>query len=161
MTLDPVTITEMVRRIEAGRDVFDRAFDAAGPLTANGWTPKDHMAHLAVWSRSALNLLNGEARFLHLGLTMEESARMHEDAINERAYRSYRDTSVQQVAGDYDAAFAELIAKLRSLDDEDLGLPYSHYQPHDPPWNGSPVWPWIIDNSADHCEEHAEMLRAV
>jgi hypothetical protein len=45
------------------------------------------------------------------------------------------------------------------MSDEDLKRPYSHFQPDDPPYNPSPVWPWIVGNTFEHYAEHMEIIR--
>ena len=49
----------------------------------------------------------------------------------------------------------------RLLTDEDLAKPYSHYQPHEPPFNERPVVLWVIGNTSDHYDEHITWLTAL
>ena len=44
------------------------------------------------------------------------------------------------------------------MSDDDLALPYSHYQPNDPPYNAEPVAGWVAGNTSEHYEEHIGWL---
>jgi hypothetical protein len=155
----PVTVAEMLRRIEAGRAELDRALAlATGPSEA-GWTPKDQLAHIACWERSALALLNAEERMAHVGLERGAHEALGESGVNDHIYTFYRDMPDSEVRELYEQVHADLVAKLRTMSDEDLLKPYSHYQPNDPPYNANPVWPWIVGNTFGHYEEHIEYMR--
>ena len=155
----PVTVAEMLRRIESGRAELDRALsEHTGPGEA-GWTAKDQMAHIAAWERSALALLNGEERMAHVGLERGAHETLGETGVNDHIYARYVDTPESEVRALYHQVHADLLAKLRSMSDADLLEPYSHYQPDDPPYNPRPVWPWIVGNTFGHYEEHIAYMR--
>lgn len=154
-----VSIAEMLRRIESGRAELDHVFAAASPPD-DAWSVKDHMAHIACWEQSALALLNGEARQGHVGIGQGHLEGLDTTGINDRIFALYHDTPEPEVRALYDQVHAALLARLRSMTDDDLKRPYSHYQPDDPPYNANPVWPWIVGNTFGHYEEHIKYLRA-
>jgi hypothetical protein len=156
---EPVTIGSLLRRIEAGRTELDRLLAEAAPVSANGWSPKDHMAHIACWEHSALELIAGEPRYAHLGISAEQYRSMDTDEINAHIFEKFRNTPADQVARYYADVHGQLIARLRAMSDDDLLRPYSHYQPNDPPVNEKPVWPWIEGNTVEHYQEHASLLQ--
>jgi hypothetical protein len=117
------------------------------------------MAHIAAWERSALALLSGEERMAHVGLERGAHETLGESGVNDHIYAMYLDTPEPEVRALYDQVHADLLAKLRSMSDEDLLKPYSHYQPNDPPYNANPVWPWIVGNTFGHYEEHIAYMK--
>ena len=153
-----ITVTELLARITAGREQLDVLL-ASPPATPEGaWTAKDHMSHIAAWEGSALALLNGEPRMGHVGLDQKAYRSLGEDGINEHIRATFADKSDAEVRGEYESAHAALVARLEGMTDEDLKLPYSHYQPDDPPYNARPVWPWIVGNTVEHYAEHIRIL---
>jgi len=154
-----VTVAEMLRRIAARRGELDTVFENASPPAGDAWSVKDHMAHIACWEHSAVALLNGEDRYAHAGVRKGEHATLDTDGINQRIHAMYRDASPGDVRRYYDQVHADLVARIRSMSDEDLQRPYSHYQPGDPPYNAQPVIGWIVGNTFEHYAEHANILR--
>jgi hypothetical protein len=155
----PVTAAEMLRRIAAGRAELDRALASYSGVTTDGWAPKDQMAHIACWERSGLALLNGEERLAHVGLERDAHETLGIDGVNDYIYAFYADMPEAEIRALYDQVHADLLTKLRSMSDEDLLKPYSHYQPDDPPYNERPVWPWIVGNTFGHYAEHIEYMK--
>jgi hypothetical protein len=126
---------------------------------SSGWTLKDHLAHVAAWEKSLLALLHGEDRAGAVGVSRAEYEKLDTDGVNERIYRQHRDELFEDVIADYHATHRRVIETLNGMDDAALALPYSHYQPNDPPHNPSPVAGWIDGNTWEHYEEHIGWLR--
>lgn len=161
MSREPeVTVAGMLRRIEAGRADFDALLASNPPASADGWSVKDHMAHIACWERSGLALLNSEERMAHVGLKRHDHETLGLDGINDHIYAFYLDRPEPEIHALYRDTHAALIARLQSMTDADLLLPYSYYQPDDPPYDENPVWHWIAGNTFGHYEEHAAILRS-
>ena len=158
---DPeVTIAGMLQQISSGRAELDSLFATSSPTSAGAWTLKDQMAHIATWERSALALLNGEGRMAHVGLERDAYRTLGEDGVNEHIRATFADGSEADVRAYYDEIHAALLARLKGMSDDDLQLPYSHYQPNDPPHNPRPVWHWLAGNTYKHYREHVAIMRA-
>lgn len=126
----------------------------------DGWPVKVHLAHVTAWERSLLGILTKGSRAAAMGVP-EDLWRGHDtDAINAflaaRAQLEPADVIRQQLLHTH----AELSLILEELTDADMALPYSVYQPDDPPYNSSPVRRWIAGNTWEHYEEHIGWLRA-
>ncbi len=92
------------------------------------WTPKDHLAHLLRVEEAFLGMAkrtaDGETAPIRLGgegATREDIlARVHRD--NEAHVAANRDTSVDDLLDELDAARAETLAFVETLDDDQLDL---------------------------------------
>ena len=124
---------------------------------ADGWSPRDHVVHVTAWERSLLALLRGESRAAAVGLTDEEHAAFEIDEINARIIEQAANLSPAEVRRRASGTHAEVLTLLHSLTDEDVKLPYSHYQPTAGS-NGDPVFNWIGGNTFGHYEEHIGWL---
>lgn len=124
----------------------------------DGWTPKQHVAHLAAWEQSLLGLLRKERRPEAMGISSELWESHDTDAIN--ASIAGRDGSlpVVEVARKSEQTHRALLDILDSLTIDELNLPYSAYQPFDPTPNANPVIGWVHGNTWDHYNEHIGWL---
>jgi uncharacterized damage-inducible protein DinB len=125
----------------------------AGGLTkvgADGWTVKDHLAHIAAWEHSLLALIEGRDRSLGMGLPEPLEGT---DAINEAVRKLHESDTTEEALGYFRASHLQLITALEKLSDADLQKPYSHYQPGDPDEKRAVVG-WVGGNTYEHYAEH-------
>jgi hypothetical protein len=132
---------------------------------SDGWSVKDHLAHLAAWQRSLAALLAGAPRHAALGLGKERYDRSDTDQLNEHILVAHRAEPLAAVLAEFRAAHDAVVAHLERMTTADLYRPYRHYQPSeaDPtdPKNDAPVLEWIAGNSWDHEPEHVDAIRAL
>jgi hypothetical protein len=165
MSDEPRTKPELLALIEERWTVLQallrRLSDAEmeQPL-GDGWSAKVHLGHLAAWERSLMGLLRKENRGDAMGLPREIWDAHDLDGTNGYLARATGVKSLETVRSESDATHAELMALLTSMTQEDLEMPYSHYQPDDKPFNGSPVGGWVHGNTWDHYNEHIGWLEA-
>jgi hypothetical protein len=124
---------------------------------SDGWSAKDHLAHISAWEESLIALLEGHDRNAAVGLfgTEAESAGHDVDAINAVIQRRSKDRLAADVLATFRATHRRCVAAIEALSDEDLSRPYSHFQPKDLPPNANPVIGWIAGNTYEHYDEHA------
>jgi uncharacterized protein (TIGR03083 family) len=125
----------------------------AGGLTragADGWTVKDHLAHIAAWEHSLLALIEGHDREKAMGLS--EAVEGIEN-VNEAIRKLHETDTPEEALAYFRDSHARLVAALGKLSDSDLQKPYSHYQPADPDEN-RPVVGWVAGNTYEHYAEH-------
>jgi uncharacterized damage-inducible protein DinB len=156
---DTPTRASLLDEIQRSRAAFlDRlaAFDEA-ELAAprhDGWSVKDHLAHIASWEESLLAMLAGTDPYAPLGLHGDDT-----DALNEAIRARFADRSLAEVRGIFDGTHARVLARLQSLTDEDVSRPYSSYQPTATRRDrDEPVYHWIRGNTSEHYEEHRGWL---
>ncbi|HKS90833.1 MAG TPA: ClbS/DfsB family four-helix bundle protein [Tepidiformaceae bacterium] len=139
------SLWDLIRSLPPGR--LER------PL-GNGWSVKEHIAHVAAWEASTAALLRGQHRGDALGVSRDMWAGHDVDAIN-------RDIVTRAAALDWTtiqrnalATHADLVELVQSMTQDELDRPYSDYAPYDPPYNETPVIAWVSGNTWDHYDEH-------
>ena len=164
MSEDPITKAELLADIQQGWDDF-HAFLAAYSRDqlstlkdAVGWTPQDHIVHLAVWEDSITALLSGQSQREGLGLDEATWASDydHQNAVLRERYLAL---SLDEALDLFQQSHARLIAKIEALSDEDLQRPYSHYVPDFD--REQPVIGWIIGDTYEHYQEHQPWIAAI
>lgn len=165
MTGEPASRDAVLRRIRESREPLDAFVDALDEqdlsrAVSPGWTARDVLAHITAWETSLLALLQGADRGQAMGLDPGAYGRLDEDELNEALRRVHAASSSSEVLERYRHVHSRLIDRLSSMDDAALQLPYSHYQPNDPPHNATPVVQWVAGNTWDHYDEHLATLRA-
>lgn len=163
---DPRSKAELIERTTRARAALAALIapltdeQMARPGGPDGWAVRDHLAHITAWQRSLVALLRGQPRKAAMGIDVATAA-AGTDAINALVYERNRDRPPAEVLAEFRAASAEVLTVLAPLNDDDLLLPYSHYQPDDPPYNPRPVMGWVAGNTCDHFDEHTGWLRTL
>jgi hypothetical protein len=164
----PKAKVELLERIERARAALDETTGArseaqlVAPGPFEGWSVKDHLAHLAAWEAGLAALLRKEHRYAAMGVADvdEETALSSDaDALNAIIHARTKDRSLADVRGALRDAQKRLLESLAALSDEDLRRTYSHYQTEEPGEDsGAPILRWIAGNSYDHYAEHQRWI---
>ena len=128
------------------------------PTDAAGWTAKDHIIHLAVWEDGMYAVLDKTSHSEQMGFDSALWGRGY-DVINDMIWKQHRDKSLEDVLMKFEKVHLRLISKVETLSDEDLALPYSHYQPVSD--REYPVIGYIVGNTYEHYAEHQEWIEAI
>ncbi|MGH7762593.1 MAG: DinB family protein [Candidatus Dormibacteraceae bacterium] len=139
-------LTELVNQVEAAG-----ALSRAG---ADGWTVKDHLAHIAAWEHSLLALIEGHDRERAMGLSGSVEGI---DNVNEAIRKLHETDTPGEALAYFRDSHARLVAALEKLSDADLQKPYSHFQPKDPD-EKRPVVGWVAGNTYEHYAEHIDWI---
>jgi hypothetical protein len=124
------------------------------PVTAEGWTAKDVLAHLIHWA--------GQLAWA-LGAVMEPppwvagvTGRLEGDgAWNARVVTHYRNAPLERIVADLDVAVDALIARLRLRTDDQMNATDAI------PWAGArPLWQIVGAETFEHWPNHAATLEA-
>ena len=136
-------------------ELSQRQLTTPGP---DGWSPKDHLAHLAAWNLSLVALLEGRDRDAALGVWDVPSEEV--DVVNDLLHRRHLGLVPDEVMA-LQLGSRQLVREaLAQLTDEDLERPYNSLQPDHPRPNGDqPVLGWINGDTDDHVEEHIGYIR--
>lgn len=126
--------------------------------TAGGWTIKDTLAHLAMWERGIVYLLSRRSRHQGMDITADQWKNLTLDEINDVIHRQWQYRPATESRDALRAAHDEMLATLAGLDDDQLYLDYSHYDPT-AAHAGQPVIDWVIGNTYTHFKEHAGYIR--
>ena len=111
------------------------------------WTRKDVLAHIGAWERRCVELLER----LRRGEWPDDAGET--DELNARLYLVARDTSLEVVRLEEDAAWSRLLAAVEGMTDEEL-FDRRHFA-----WaQGDPFVEWVTGNANEHIDEHLEQL---
>jgi hypothetical protein len=161
---DALTKANLLRRIEiAWNDLQSflgtlSAEQLTQPTDAAGWTAKDHIIHLAAWIDGVMSLLDGKSQ--REGMDIDPATwKRGDDAINAVIQQRYRDIPLDEVLRIFRQKHEQLAAKINAMTEEELLLPYRHYDQAST--EERPVIWWIIGNSVMHYPEHKPWIAAL
>ena len=163
-----VTKAEMLRRIEEGYKSFnqlistwtDEQLTKPGP---EGWSVKDHLAHLAAWEAGIVALLRKENLWEAMGVDKDVLSKIEdEDEQNALIHDHDQHLSLAEVRAAFEDAHQQLVSTINKLTDADLVKSYRHFQPDEPgDDDGQPIWPRIVGHSYGHYEDHTPWIKAI
>lgn len=159
MTNYPTNTTELLNWIETGWQellaVVDRLSpDALTTPAADGWTPKDQLAHLAHWENWLLrHHMAGEPAHNILQVDAKQLEEFDVDQMNALVLESNRQRSVAEVMADLHQTHAQVVKTLTELPFADLLRPRYADDPDQRPLLG-----WIAGDTYEHYQEHREIL---
>ena len=127
---------------------------------AGGWSAKDELAHLAVWTRGVAALLRKQPRYPAMGLPPGvEPDSVDLDRMNEMIFEDRRDVPLKQVLDEALAAHLDLLAAVSALSDEDLMRTYGEFQPQEEELEDDiPILYEIPGISYGHYAEHRQEI---
>jgi uncharacterized protein (TIGR03083 family) len=149
-------VNALIERIESSWNELTDLVAKLGPdaltrTAGDGWTVKDHLAHVGAWEHSLLGLIEGGDRLQAMGV--HAPVNEDTDAINEAVRQLHSSESAEQVMEYFRDSHSKLMAALAKLSDADLLKPYAHYQPSAPD-RQQPVSDWVAGNTWEHYAEH-------
>ena len=156
----------LVKRILRSRSDLEELVKSLTPAEMNeirspdGWTVKDHLAHLTVWEAGTVAMLNKHPRFIAMGLDRKFVEASNEDQINQRIFEHNRDRTLEEVLDDFNHTHQQMMQTIDGLSEDELYHTYSYFQPDDPGEDrGIPVIEWVKGNTYDHFDSHVEWIR--
>lgn len=150
-------------RVDVSWTDLSELVDSLGPEAlattgSDGWAVKDHLAHVAAWEQSLMAIFDGRDRIEAMGL---KDVQHETDAINAAVWELHHARSSEDAIAYFRDTHARLMARLETMDDEAIELPYSHYQPSAKGEENSelPVVEWIAGNTYEHYLEHIDWIK--
>lgn len=161
----PTTMEEVYAYLDRSRDallavVEPRSDEEVTWVGPEGWSVKDHLAHLAIWERSMHAVLTGGDKAAALGVPPEVLASPGYDATNEIIRARWAGVSRAEAMGMLADARAETLRILGGMTYDDLMRPYASYQP-DSPDASDPVAYWLAGNTWGHYDEHRPWIEGL
>lgn len=161
----PTTMEELFAHLAAARGRLlavveprtDAEVAAVGP---EGWSPKDHLAHLAVWEGWANGILTGQGKAETLGVPPALLESDGFDEMNEVIRARWADQTRAEVMTMLAASRQRLLTTLNGMTYDELMRPYAAYQP-DSPDRTDPVAYWVAGNSYQHDDEHRPWIEGI
>lgn len=130
---------------------------------AVGWTVKDHLAHIAVWANGIDAMLGGDSRHEAMGIDLETWRHMMKtkdfDRINGLIQQRHKGKSLDEVFTMLHDAHQRLVEKVQAMSEEDLKLPYRHFQAESN--SEVPIIDYIMAETYEHYAEHKPWIEAI
>lgn len=151
---------DLIQKIRDERDRFMNLLDNLSenemliPLGENGWSVKDHIAHIVIWEKRMAEWLivveRGEVpQQLPPGMTWDDL-----DRWNEQTFEENRERELKEVLADF-SHFAEEVVQVVETISEDLLMIADSLA-----WrSGSPLWEMVAENTFWHYPEHRETIK--
>lgn len=159
----PTTKPELLALISVRWDAFQELLaqlsdaEMERPL-GDGWSAKQHLAHVTAWEKSLLGLLRKQDRAAAMGLPAEVWGGHDTNGINGFLAAEAAGKPAAAVRSEAAATHTQLVSLLDSMTQAQLEMPYSAYQPAETEPNTNPVGGWVHGNTWDHYNEHIGWL---
>lgn len=161
---EAITTTTLLQKIESGWQELQTFLAGLSPeqMTlkhdAAGWTVKDHVIHMARWENGMTALLDGTSRLEAMGIG-DVSWDIGTDSLNALIQQRNQGMSLEDVLETTRRIHAAVTARIARLSDDELKLPYKHFQPNAN--RSEPVLGWLIGNTFEHYEEHIPWMKTI
>jgi hypothetical protein len=139
---------EMMEMIE---DLPDNVLLETGVI--GEWSIKDILAHLTFWEGQIVTLLFQTSNGMPKPTTVHFQDKSV-DEVNKRWYESGKERALDIIWQDWAGIRKQTIRRVSEFNDKDLNDPQRF------PWlNGVPLFQWIMNDTAEHEDEHADQIR--
>ncbi len=124
------------------------------PIEENGWSVKDHVAHIVVWEKRLVEWLDVVERGdvpqqLPPGMTWDDL-----DRWNEQTFEENRERELKEVLADFDHIADEVVLAVEAIPENLLMRADSLA------WrSSSPLWEMVAANTFWHYPEHREAIK--
>lgn len=152
---------ELLSRMRRSRALLEETIgrlseaQLTAPGPTDGWSVKDHLAHLTAWEQGIVALLQQRPRYPAMGLDEAAMQGADEQRINAMLYARSKDRPLAEVLTTFRASSRQMIEAVERLTDADLFRTYAYFQPNEPGEDrGRPIIAWIIGNTYAHYDEH-------
>lgn len=164
---ESLTKVQLLAKIKAAHTRLEQTLSHLSPVQlttpdpVNGWTVKDHLAHLAVWQNGIVALLQHRPRWAAMQVDEATVKQTDMDGLNNLLIEQAKTRPLAEVMTAFQQAHEQMLTVLTLLSDEDLAKSYAHYAQSEPDeWSSRPVMGWIVGNTFDHYEEHQSWIEA-
>lgn len=162
----PRNKAELLRRIHAERAALEAVVNplSDGQMTASGsegWSVKDHLAHIVAWEQILVHAHLGARSFAEAArmdaATAQATATMTaETGINDWFYERDKDRLLANVLQNFHRSHREVLAALDKLEYADL---IQLRDPSDP--NTDPRLAYVVGDTYEHYKEHRQIIQAI
>jgi uncharacterized damage-inducible protein DinB len=158
----PVTAADLIARIKATRAELEAFIGrlSEAELTRpgpEGWSVKDHLAHLAAWQRAVLARYQGRPPWDVLGLDVAVYQTGDDDIINAALQQQSQSQTLPAVLDDLRRTQAQMLAAIEALGDAGLQQPFQpESQLRSRTWLDA-----ISGNTYQHDAEHQPWMEQV
>ncbi len=153
-TVNKHEIIEQIEQSHAALEAALAKLDAAQmttPALPGGWSVKDALAHLSVWHRRALDILDPMEPPRVPAIPPSGIEEDQIETLNARFYADHKDEPLPEVLANFRESYRQLLAATQRMSDADLNAPLA---------GGGSQWEVIAGNTYDHYPEHLAAIQA-
>lgn len=127
---------------------------ATGP---DGWSIKDHLAHLSAWRRKLLAMIEGRPDHEALQIDAATYESGDEDQINDLLYQRNRDRPLDEVLVEFRQVHEQVLAALEPMSEQDLDR-QGYPDETDP---NRKLIHFVVGNTFGHDQEHINWIQSL
>jgi hypothetical protein len=127
----------------------------------DGWSVKDHLAHIEGWERYLLALLERRSPSTAIGIDLDTYRSTEDDALNELLIEPAKMQPLSQVLADLRRTHEQLLAAIAALPEGDLERLAAHYQPEELAEDTDSIAVWIAHICDEHLRDHVGWIQQI
>ena len=161
---DTPTKADIIERISHAWSILEGALagsdeEALATPGCDGWSVKDHLAHLEGWERYLLALLERRSPSTALGIDLATYRSTEDDLLNELIREPTKVHPFSQVRADLRRTHERLLAVVAALPEGDLEQLAAHFQPDELADDTDSIAVWITHVCDEHLREHVDWIQ--
>jgi Protein of unknown function (DUF1706) len=125
----------------------------------DGWSVKDHLAHIEGWERYLLALLERRSPSAAIGIDLATVRSTADDPLNELIIAPTKEQPLSQVLTDLRRTHERLLAVVAALPEDDLERLAADYQPEELAGDTDSIAVWIAHICDEHLRDHVGWIR--
>ena len=158
------TKADLIERINRAWSTLEGALAGSGEeaLTTpggDGWSVKDHLAHIEGWERYLLALLERRSPSTALGIDLATYRSTEDDPLNELIREPTKEQPLSQVRADLRRTHERLLVVVAALPEGDLERLAAHYQPEELADDTDSIAVWIAHICDEHLRQHIDWIQ--
>lgn len=124
----PATKAELLKRMPPARAALETVLSPLADAEMvtpgfEGWSVKDHLAHIAAWQRIVIAFVRDRSDHLVVGMEREAYAKASVQQKNDHLHARMRDLPLADVMAEFRNAYADIVRLIESISDTALAAP--------------------------------------
>jgi hypothetical protein len=125
----------------------------------DGWSVKDHLAHIESWERYLLAVLERRSPSAAIGIDLATVRSTADDPLNALIIEPTKAHPLSQVLADLRRTHEQLLAIVVALPEADLERPAADYQPEELAGDTDSIADWIAHICDEHLRDHVGWIQ--
>jgi Protein of unknown function (DUF1706) len=127
----------------------------------DGWSVKDHLAHIESWERYLFALLERRSPSTAIGIDLATVRSTADDPLNELLIEPAKMQPLSQVLTDLRRTHEQLLAAIAALPEGDLERLAADYQPEELADDTDSIAVWIAHICDEHLRDHVGWIQQI
>jgi len=127
----------------------------------DGWSVKDHLAHIEGWERYLLALLERRSPSTAIGIDLATVRSTADDPLNELIIEPTKAQPLSQVLAGLQRTHEQLLAVVAALPEGDLERLAADYQPEELADDTDSIAGWIAHICDEHLRDHVDWIQGL